>query len=113
MNILRHVACFALDLNRIHLEALVRLYGRLGFYKELYVAAGLPEDVAVRLEEKIIQSMFLGVEEQHVLASRWVKGETDIADFVDRYGDWFREYIGPLLQNHGRGAATCGVIREA
>ena len=65
MNILRHVAQFALDLNKIHLEALVRLHGRLGFYKKLYAACGLPDGVAARLEEKMIRSMFLGVEEQH------------------------------------------------
>jgi hypothetical protein len=93
MNILRHVAHFALDLNKIHLEALVRLYGRLGFYKKLYAACGLPEEVAARLEEKLIGSMFLGVEEQHGLVSRWVKGESDLPDFLDRYGDWFREYL--------------------
>src|ERR1700679_933152 len=91
MNILRHVAQFALDLNKIHLEALVRLHGRLGFYKKLYAACGLPDGVAARLEEKMIRSMFLGVEEQHGLVSRWVKGESDLPDFLDRYGGWVRE----------------------
>ena len=93
MNILRHVAQFALDLNKIHLEALVRLHGRLGFYKKLYAACGLPDGVAASLEEKMIRSMFLGVEEQHGLVSRLVRGETKLPDFLDRYGDWFREYL--------------------
>ena len=90
MNILRRAAQFAVDLNKIQTEALVRLYGRLGLYKKLYTACGLPEEVAARLEEKMIGSMFLGVEEQHGLISQWIKGEIDLAD---RYGDWFREYM--------------------
>ena len=93
MNILRHVAQFALDLNKIHTEALIRLYGRLNFYKKFYAACGLPDEVAARLEQKMIGALYRGVEEQHVLASRWVKGESDFADFLDRYGDWFREHL--------------------
>jgi hypothetical protein len=93
MNILRRVAQVALDLTKIQTEALLRLYGRLGLYKKLYTAGGLPEAVAARIEEKMIGSMFLGVEEQHALVSRWLKGETNLADFLDRYGDWFREYM--------------------
>ena len=93
MNILRRLALFVLDLNAIQTEAAIRLHGRLGLYKRHYVAAGLPNDVAARLEEKMIGSMFRGVEEQHVLASRWIKGESDLADFLDRYGDWFREHL--------------------
>jgi hypothetical protein len=93
MNIMRRVAQFAIDLNKIQTEALIRLYGRLNFYKKLYAACGLPDQVAARLEEKMIDALYRGVEEQHVLASRWVKGESDIADFLDRYQDWFREHL--------------------
>jgi hypothetical protein len=93
MNILRRAALFALDLNKIQTEAVVRLYSRLGLYKKLYTACGLPEEVAARLEERMIRSMFLGVDEQHTLVSRWMKGEIDFADLADRYGDWFREYM--------------------
>jgi hypothetical protein len=93
MNILRRLAQFALDLNKIQTEALIRLYGRLNFYKKLYAACGLPEEVAARLEQKIIDALFRGVDEQHVLASRWIKGESNLTDFLDRYGDWFREHL--------------------
>lgn len=93
MSILRRTALFALTLNKIQTEALVRLYGRLGLYKKLYTAVGLPDEVAARLEEQMIRSMFLGVEEQHGLVSRWIEGEIDFADLADRYGDWFREYM--------------------
>jgi hypothetical protein len=93
MNIMRRVAQFALDLNKIQAEALVRLYGRLGFLKMLYTRCGLTDEMATRLEEKMIGAMYCGVEEQHVLASRWVMGESDLADFLDRYQDWFREHL--------------------
>jgi hypothetical protein len=93
MNVMRRVAQFALDLNKIQTEALIRLYGRLNFYKKFYAACGLPDEVAARLEQKMIGALFRGVEEQHVLALRWVKGECDFADFLDRYGDWFREHL--------------------
>jgi hypothetical protein len=93
MNILRRAAQFAVDLNKIHTEALVRLYGRLGLYKKLYTACGLPDEVAARLEQRMIDSMYRGVDEQHTVVSKWIKGETDIPEFLDRYGDWFREYM--------------------
>jgi hypothetical protein len=93
MRLIRRVALFAVDLNKIQTEALIRLYGRLGLYRKLYTACGLPEDVAVRIEQKMIDSMNHGVEEQHVLFAQWIKGESDLADFFDRYGDWFREYL--------------------
>ena len=93
MNILRRVAQLALDLNKIQTEALIRLYGRLGFYGKLYAACGLPDEVAARLEQQMIDAMYRGVEEQHMLASRWIKGDSDLADFFDRYGDWFREHL--------------------
>jgi hypothetical protein len=47
--------------------------------------------MAARLEQRIIDALFRGVEEQHVLVSRWIKGESNLADFLDRYLDWFRE----------------------
>lgn len=93
MNILRRTAQLVIDLNKIQTEAVIRLYGRLNFYKKLYNACGLPDEVATRLEEKMIDALYRGVEEQHVLASRWVKGESDLADFLDRYQDWFREHL--------------------
>ncbi len=93
MNVMRRVAQFALDLNKIQTEALIRLYGWLNFYKKLYAACGLPDQVAARLEQKIIDALFRGVEEQHTLASRWLKGESNFADFLDRYQDWFREHL--------------------
>lgn len=93
MNILRHVAHFALELNKIQTEALIRLYGRLHFYKMLYAACGLPNEIAARLEQKMIDALYRGVEEQHLLASRYIKGESDLADFVHRYQDWFREHL--------------------
>jgi hypothetical protein len=93
MNILRHVAHFALDLNKIQTEALIRLYGRLHFYKRLYGACGLPDEIAARLEQKMIDALYRGVEEQHVLASQWIKGESPLLDFLDRYQDWFREHL--------------------
>ena len=93
MNILRHVAHFALGLNKIQTEALIRLYARLELYKKLYITCGLPEEVAARLEQRMIDSMFRGVDEQHTVIAQWIKGETDIADFLDRYGDWFRAYL--------------------
>ncbi len=93
MNVMRRVALFALELNKIQTEALIRLYGRLNFYKKFYAACGLSDEVAARLERRIIDALFRGVEEQHVLASRWVKGESDLADFLDRYLDWFREHL--------------------
>src|SRR4051812_41798490 len=93
MNVMRRVAQLVLDLNKIQAEAVVRLYGRLGFYRKLYVAAGLPDDVAARLEEKMLGSMFRGIEEQHVLAARWIKGESDLPDFLDRYKDWYAAYL--------------------
>lgn len=93
MNILRHVAQFALDLNKIQTEALIRLYGRLNFYKTLYAACGLPDELAARLEQKMIDALYRGVDEQHVLASRWIKGESDLLDFLESYRDWFREHL--------------------
>ena len=93
MNILRRVAHFALDMNKIQTEALIRLYGRLNFYKRLYGACGLPDEIAARLEQKMIDALYRGVEEQHELTSRWIKGESDLLDFVDRYQDWFREHL--------------------
>lgn len=62
-------------------------------YKKLYAACGLPDEVAARLEQKILDALFRGVEEQHTLASRWIKGESNFADFLDRYQDWFREHL--------------------
>lgn len=93
MNVMHRVARFTLELNKIQTEALVRLYGRLGLYQKLYTACGLPDEVAARIEQKIIEALFSGIDEQHVLASRWVNGEIDLADFLDRYRDWFREYM--------------------
>ncbi len=93
MNVLRRLALFALDLNTIQNEAMIRLRDRLGFYKKLYAACGLPEDVAARIEEKMIGALYRGVAKQHELASRWIKGETNLADFRDRYLDWVREHL--------------------
>jgi|JI10StandDraft_1071094.scaffolds.fasta_scaffold631283_1 hypothetical protein len=93
MNIARRVAQFVLELNKIQSEALIRLYGRLNFYKKLYAACGLPDEIAARLEQKMLDAMYRGVEEQHLLASRWLRGESDLPDFLDRYGDWFREHL--------------------
>jgi hypothetical protein len=42
MRLIRRVALFAVDLNKIQTEALIRLYGRLGLYRKLYTACGLP-----------------------------------------------------------------------
>jgi len=93
MNILRRAAQIVLDLNKIQTEAAIRLYGRLNFYKKLYAACGVPAEVAARLEEKLLAAMHRGLEEQHVLASRWVKGESDLATFIDRYKGWFTDYM--------------------
>lgn len=93
MNILRCVAQFALDMTKIQTEALIRLHGRLSLYKTLYGACGLPDEIAARLEQKRIDALLRGVEEQHVLASQWIKGESDLLDFLDRYQDWFREHL--------------------
>ncbi|WP_438040249.1 hypothetical protein [Sorangium sp. So ce128] len=35
--------------------------------------------------------MHRGVEEQQVLASRWINGERDLPDFLVRYQDWLHE----------------------
>jgi hypothetical protein len=107
MNVMRRVAQFALALNKIQTEALIRLYGRLNFYKKFYAACGLPEEVAARIEQKMIGALYRGVEEQHVLASRWIKGEIDLADFLDRYGDWFREHLDRCSR------ITVGEVRPA
>ena len=93
MNILRRTAQLVLEVNKIQAEAAVRLYGRLHIYKLVYSACGLPDEVAARLEAKIINAMFSGIEEQHELACQWLRGESDLADFVDRYTDWLREHL--------------------
>jgi hypothetical protein len=93
MNILRHAAQFVLDLNKLRSIAAVKLYGKLGLYKKIYIACGLPDEVAIRLEEKMIDAMYRGVEERHVLASPWAKGESDLSNFLDQYKDWFAEYV--------------------
>jgi hypothetical protein len=93
MNVMRRVAHFILDLNKIQTEAVIRLNGRLNVYKMLYAACGLPEEVAARLEQKMIDALHRGVEEQYVLTSQWLKGESDLLEFVDRYKDWFREHL--------------------
>jgi hypothetical protein len=80
-------------LNKIQSEAVIRLNGRLNVYKKLYTACGIPEEVAWRLEQKMISALYRGVEEQHVLASQWLKGESDLLDLLDRYKDWFREHL--------------------
>ena len=54
MRLIRRIAHFALDLNKVQTEALVRLYARLGLYKKLYITCGLPEEVAARLEERML-----------------------------------------------------------
>jgi hypothetical protein len=41
----------------------------------------------------MIDSMNRGVEEQYVLFAQWIKGESDLAEFFDRYGDWFRAHL--------------------
>jgi hypothetical protein len=58
-----------------------------------YAACGLPEEVAARIEEKLIANMSLGVEEQHQVFSRWIRGEDDLADFFERYKAWFCAYV--------------------
>src|SRR5688572_28330294 len=93
MNIMHRVAQFILDLNKIQTEAVIRLNGRLNVYKMLYTACGLPEEVAARLEQKIIDALYRGVDEQHALTSQWLKGERDLLEFLDRYKDWFREHM--------------------
>lgn len=93
MNILRRAAQFALDLNKRQSIAAVKLYGKLGLYKKIYVACGLPDEVAARLEEKMIDAVYRGVEDRHVLASRWIRGESDLSNFLNQYKDWFAEYM--------------------
>lgn len=53
----------------------------------------------------MIDAMYRGVEEQHVLASRWFKGESDLADFLDRYQDWFREHLDRAAGSRSRSCA--------
>ena len=93
MNILRRTAQLVLDVNKIQSEAMVTLYGRLHMYQMVYNACGLPDDVAARLEAKMIDAMYRGIDEQHELASQWLRGESELADFVERYKDWFREHL--------------------
>ncbi len=93
MKLIRRVAHFAFELNKIQAEAVVRLYGRLNLFRMLYVACGVPEEVAARLEEKMLGATYLGVDEQHELFMRWIKGEINLVDLRDRYLDWFREHL--------------------
>ena len=88
MNILRRTAQLVLEVNKIQSEAMVRLYGRLHMYQMVYSACGLPDEVAASLEAKIIDAMYRGIDEQHQLACQWLRGESDLADFIDRYKDW-------------------------
>lgn len=93
MNVFRRAAQLAVDINKVHSEAIIRLYRRLGLYEKIYTACGMPRAIAARLEEGMLDAMCVGVEEQHALASRWVSGETDFAEFVAQYGQWFGQYV--------------------
>lgn len=92
MNVLRRAAQLTLVLYKAQAIAAVRLYSKLGFYKKLYTACGIPGEVAARLEEEVLDAVRLGIEDQHALTERWVRGEFDFASFVDQYITWFAEH---------------------
>lgn len=93
MNILRRAALFGLAVNKIQADAVVKLYGLVGLYRRLYRACGMPEDVAARIEEKMLKAANIGVEEQFELTCRWVRGEINFFGFIDEYQRWFAAHV--------------------
>jgi hypothetical protein len=93
MNILLRAAQLILDVNKIQSAAAVKLYFKLGFYKKLYTACGIPGEVAARLEAKLLAEIHRGVAEQHALASRWISGDIAITQVADDCAKWFSAYL--------------------
>lgn len=93
MNILRRVAQFVLDINKIQAEAVVKMYSRFGLYRRLYIACGFPEDTASRLEERLLALGHEGVAEQHEILCRFVRGDIGGAQLVEELAQWFSGYL--------------------
>lgn len=93
MNILRRVAQLAIDINKIHTEAALKAYGRIGLYRRLYIACGFPEDVAWRLEERVLALGHDAVVEQHEILCRFVQGDIGCVQLIEELARWFSAYM--------------------
>lgn len=89
MNILRHVAQLVLNVNKVQSEAAVKLYDKLGLCRKFFTACGIPCEIAARLEARFLAEARRSVDEQHDLASRWVRGDMGIAQFAEDYMKWY------------------------
>jgi hypothetical protein len=93
MNILRRVAQLVLDINKIPTEAAFKVYRRIGLYRRLYIAGGFPEDVARRLEERVLALGHDAVGEQHEILCRFVRGDIGSVQLIKELAQWFSSYM--------------------
>jgi hypothetical protein len=92
MNILRRAVHAVLDLEKMRCEKTVKVFRKLGFYRRLFESTGMPTNVAAEFEAQVLAIMEEGVQEQHALACRFVRGEIGFAEFVRAWKTWYADY---------------------
>lgn len=93
MNILRRVTQLVVDINKIQAEAIFEMYGRFGLYRHLYISCGFSEDIAKRLEHRLLALGHQSVAEQHEILSRFARGDITFKQFVQDWSQWYTGYM--------------------
>ncbi|MDC0749964.1 hypothetical protein [Polyangium mundeleinium] len=60
----------------------MKLFRRLGLYRRILESTGIEPKIAVEIEAQMLSIMEEGIAEQHMLCSRFVRGELAFAEFV-------------------------------
>ena len=92
MNILRRVAHAVLDPEKMRCKKTVQLFRKLGLYRRILESTGTESKIAAEIEAQMLSIMDEGILEQHMLCSRFVRGELAFIEFVQEWKVWYAEY---------------------